>query len=64
MCSHSMPSGLRFEPACNQNGKTGLFLACEKGHFDVVKLLADNGADPTLKTEVGRKGGEPTQDTD
>lgn len=35
--------------AKNRYGSTALFFACDRGHFDVVKLLVDRGADMNVK---------------
>lgn len=33
----------------NRYGSTALFFACDRGHFDVVKLLVERGADMNVK---------------
>ena len=35
-----------------QEGMTSLMRACKKGHFDLVKVLIDNGADINDKDNV------------
>ena len=33
-------------------GETPLFMAIERGHVEVVRLLLDNGADPNIPDRV------------
>jgi hypothetical protein len=38
----------------NDGGETALWLACQRGHEPMVKLLLDAGADPNTKNDEGR----------
>ena len=38
----------------SQNGATALHHAVQRGDVDVVNLLLENGADPTIKNDLGK----------
>jgi hypothetical protein len=40
----------------NNDGFTGLMLACINGHFDIVKLIVDKGADFSIANKDGNTG--------
>lgn len=37
----------------SRDGQTALILATGSGHFDICRILAENGADPTIKDRMG-----------
>ena len=37
----------------NKNGDTPLHLAVQRGDYDIIQLLLDNGADITIKNKKG-----------
>lgn len=39
--------------ASDENGETALTQACDSGHYDIVKFLAENGADTNARNDVG-----------
>ncbi|KAH9937194.1 ankyrin repeat-containing domain protein [Fomitopsis serialis] len=42
----------------DENGYTPLHLACDRGHADVVRLLLERGADPSIKDDDDLTGRE------
>ena len=52
--SHPMTS---VPTACMQSRNTALILAADAGHFSMVKLLLDRGAQKDLRDEVTQVGG-------
>jgi len=39
---------------CKEDGTTPLYVACEVGHTDVVRLLLENKADPHIYRNDGK----------
>ncbi len=48
-----LEAGADIDSRC-EYGTTALHLAASWGHFELVKYLVDNGADPTLKDDSGK----------
>jgi ankyrin repeat protein len=46
--------GIDYVNATSSNGSTPLHYAAYNGHTDVVKLLLENGADPSIKDNTGK----------
>ena len=38
----------------NESGATALYYAVQRGDVDCVNLLLENGADPTIKNDLGK----------
>ncbi len=44
--------------AIQQGGFTALHAAAQQGNLELVKLLVDSGADPSMKTEAGKEASD------
>jgi len=51
---YPIPIKMGYVNATSSNGSTPLHYAAYNGHTDVVKLLLENGADPSIKDNTGK----------